>query len=358
MLAAADGDRLRAEAHFADAQDSAEAAGDLLQVLRLRVLRALHLVEMGLPQDGLVEAETALGLAESCGDPFLTALALTLRGAANNRLGVLEPALADFAAACDLLQRFGSRFLAWPLCGLGDVHRTRGLPARARAAYEEALTLAEPCRDVLGVSAALIGLARIRAADDLPTARALAERAVVLKEPLHQVNALLTRGWVALLAEDRQAAAADATRAAAAARARRDDPGLAEALVLEVLSSDDPTRHRTPLAEAIQIWAETGCRIEEAAGRIVAGRIGAALIEGGTDLAERTLRAAGMELESRRIAGPLAVVARLTPTVSLRSLGMFQVLREGAPIPNNAWQSKKARDLLKILVTRRRPVTR
>ncbi|MCA1675125.1 MAG: tetratricopeptide repeat protein, partial [Actinobacteria bacterium] len=153
LLAAADGDRLRADAHFADAQDSAEAADDLLQVLRLRMLRAFHLVEMGLPRDGLAEAETALGLAESCGDPFLTALVLTVRGAANHRLGVLDPALADFAAARDLLQRIGSRFLAWPLCGLGDVHRTRGRPARARAAYEEALALAEPCREVLGVSA-------------------------------------------------------------------------------------------------------------------------------------------------------------------------------------------------------------
>jgi len=358
LLAAAEGDRLRAEAHFADAQDSADAAGDLLQVLRLRVLRALHLVEMGLPRDGLAEAETALRLAETCGDPFLTALALTVRGAANNCLGVLDPALADFAAARDLLQRIGSRFLAWPLCGLGDVHRTRGRPERARAAYEEALALAEPRREVLGVSAALIGLARVRAVDDLPAARALAERAVALGEPLRHVKALLTRGWVALMAEDRKAAAADASRAAAAARVRRDDPGLAEALVLGVLSSDEPTRHSTPLAEAIQIWAETGCRIEEAAGRIVAGRIGATIVEAGIDLAERTLRAVGVELESRRVAGPLAVVACLTPAVSIRLLGVFQVLREGAPIPSHAWQSRKARDLLKILVTRRRPVSR
>ncbi|MDQ3887219.1 MAG: tetratricopeptide repeat protein, partial [Actinomycetota bacterium] len=356
LLAAADGDRLRAEAHFADALDAAEVGEDLLQVLRIRVWRALHHVEMGRPRDGLAEAEIALGLAESCGDPSLTASALTIRGSANNRLGVLEAALADFAAARDLFQRLGSRFLAWPLCGLGDVHRTLGHPARARAAYEEALTLAEPCHEVLGVSAALIGLARIRAVDDLPAARTLAERAVALGEPLRQVRALLTRGWVALLAEERQAAAADASRAAAVARLRRDDPGLAEALVLEVLSSDDPTRNGTLLTEAIQIWAETGCRIEEAAGRVVAGRIGTAPAE--ADVAERTLRAAGLELKARRVAGPLAVVARSMPTVSIRSLGMFQVLHEGVPIPSNAWQSRKARDLVKILVTRRRPVTR
>jgi DNA-binding SARP family transcriptional activator len=45
--------------------------------------------------------------------------------------------------------------------------------------------------------------------------------------------------------------------------------------------------------------------------------------------------------------------------VSIRTLGTFQVLRDGHPVPLREWQSKKARDLLKILVARRgRPATR
>lgn len=46
------------------------------------------------------------------------------------------------------------------------------------------------------------------------------------------------------------------------------------------------------------------------------------------------------------------------PAVSIRTLGVFQVIRDGAPIPRTAWQSKKARDLLKILIARRKATSR
>jgi DNA-binding SARP family transcriptional activator len=39
--------------------------------------------------------------------------------------------------------------------------------------------------------------------------------------------------------------------------------------------------------------------------------------------------------------------------LALRSLGVFRVFRDGHPVPPTAWQSKKARTLLKILVARR-----
>jgi DNA-binding SARP family transcriptional activator len=39
--------------------------------------------------------------------------------------------------------------------------------------------------------------------------------------------------------------------------------------------------------------------------------------------------------------------------VAIRSLGAFRLFRDGVPIPATAWQSKKARTLLKILVARR-----
>jgi DNA-binding SARP family transcriptional activator len=45
--------------------------------------------------------------------------------------------------------------------------------------------------------------------------------------------------------------------------------------------------------------------------------------------------------------------------VQIRSLGGFAVLRNGRPVPAAEWQSKKARDLLKLLVARRgRPAPR
>lgn len=42
-----------------------------------------------------------------------------------------------------------------------------------------------------------------------------------------------------------------------------------------------------------------------------------------------------------------------SPEVAIRSLGAFRLFRDGVPVPATAWQSKKARTLLKILVVRR-----
>jgi DNA-binding SARP family transcriptional activator len=44
--------------------------------------------------------------------------------------------------------------------------------------------------------------------------------------------------------------------------------------------------------------------------------------------------------------------------VFIQTLGVFQVIHNGVPVPTAAWKSKKARDLLKILVARRRPTPR
>ena len=199
----------------------------------------------------------------------------------------------------------------------------------------------------------MIGLARVRAADDLAHARRLAQRAMDLSEPLDEVAALLTRGWVALLGGDRRCAAMDAGRAGAAARWRRDDPGLAEAITLTALASENHAADAALLAEAIQIWQETGCRPGE-----VAASIAGSPYPLDTEPAAQTMRASGVDIESRRDAGPLAVLIRSAPTVSIRALGVFQVIRDGVPVPTAAWQSKKARDLLKILVARRRPTPR
>lgn len=74
-----------------------------------------------------------------------------------------------------------------------------------------------------------------------------------------------------------------------------------------------------------------------------------------------------MEVETLRqgvslapgVADALTVVARRTPPITVLCLGGFRVLRAGSGIAPNEWQSKKARDLLKILVSARgRPVPR
>jgi DNA-binding SARP family transcriptional activator len=358
LLAAAEGDWRQADAHYTDALRSAQACEDLLQMAWTRTWQAFHRFEAGAPRHALADAQIALNLSERCDNPFLVAHALTTRGRARGRLGMLEGAAGDFATAIDLFQRIGSRFLAWPLCGLGDLHRTRGHRVRARAAYEEALSLAEPCHDVFGLGSALIGLARIAAADDLQLARERADRAVELGEELRKVPAFLTRGWVELMDGDRHGASADANRAAVAARQRRDNPGLAEAITLGALASSDPAVDATPLQEAIDIWQETGCRLEEAATRVVAARLSAPIPHLDVHLAYQILRDHGVDVELRLVAGPLGVLVRSAPAVFIQALGVFRVTHDGVPVPSTAWKSKKARDLLKILVARRRPTPR
>jgi len=47
------------------------------------------------------------------------------------------------------------------------------------------------------------------------------------------------------------------------------------------------------------------------------------------------------------------------PDLAVRTLGGFRVFRDGEPVPASAWQSKKARTLLKVLIARRgRPTAR
>lgn len=358
IQAAAAGDWRQAEAHFSEALRSAEASDDLLMLMWIRVNRAFHQLEMGAPRQALADSQVALSLNARCEDPSLTAHALTTGGRAWARIGMMEVAAGSFATAIDLFQRIGSRFLAWPVCGLGDLHRTRGQLVRARAAYEEALALAEPYHDVFGLSSALLGLARVNVIDDPQHARECADRAVNLNEGLREVPALLARGWVELMGGNRQAATTDAKRAAVTARQRRDNPGLAEAITLGVLAGSHSNTDVAPLREAIEIWQETGCRLEEASTRVVAARLGSPIHRIDAELAYQLLRERGVDVESKQAAGPLGVLVCSAPAVSIRTLGVFRVIRDGISIPPTAWKSKKARDLLKILVARRRPTPR
>lgn len=46
------------------------------------------------------------------------------------------------------------------------------------------------------------------------------------------------------------------------------------------------------------------------------------------------------------------------PAVFIRTLGVFQIIRDGRLIPTSAWESTKAPELLKILVAQQKPVPR
>jgi DNA-binding SARP family transcriptional activator len=55
--------------------------------------------------------------------------------------------------------------------------------------------------------------------------------------------------------------------------------------------------------------------------------------------------------------GVIAEVKR-NPAVSIRTLGVFDVIRDDTPVPSFVWKSKKAQHLLKILIARRKATSR
>jgi DNA-binding SARP family transcriptional activator len=124
----------------------------------------------------------------------------------------------------------------------------------------------------------------------------------------------------------------------------------------------DASRAAALLEQAVAIWEEVKNPLGEARAELALGRL-SPRPEARTlaERAERRLRSLGIRPQAAAgAAGLLAVLPQEDrPPVALRTLGGFRVLREGQPVPASDWQSKKARDLLKILIARRgRPTPR
>ncbi len=172
---------------------------------------------------------------------------------------------------------------------------------------------------------------------------------------MNHVDALLAAGWVSLARDDRDAAFARASEATVAAGVRRDRAGLAESIELRVLAAPEPADELERLEEATAIWRDLRSPLGEARVALLE-----ALLTGDADSA----RAAEERLRELGARGYRAALSSLLPRdaglpLVVQALGRFRVLRGGEPIPLTAWQSRKARDLLKILVARRgRPTPR
>jgi ATP/maltotriose-dependent transcriptional regulator MalT/DNA-binding SARP family transcriptional activator len=355
MLAALEGDRASNDAHYLRALDHAERAGDVLQIIRIRVNRGSRNLEEGAYEAAIVELDLAIRLADLGGFGAFRALALTNRGESRLRLGRLEEAIADLDAARAIYQRLGSDDVAYPLGILGDVYRERGDAALARAAYEEAARRGDAMGDLQALVPSLAGLARVLASDDPEQAAALAQRAAGYGAGMGEAAALLAVGHVALAAGDRGGATLAAAQAGAAARGRRDRARMAEALELEGLAAATGRARHAALEQAVAIWHELGNPLGEARAQLalalgLRGERGTAV----ANEAEARLR----ELGARPQMGA-AGEAEAGVAVAVEALGRFRVLREGVPVPRSAWRSRKARDLLKMLVARHgRPVSR
>lgn len=351
MLAAMEGDRRANDAHYLRALRHAERADDVLQLIRIRTNRGSRFLEEGYYRDALAELDGAIHLADLSGYANFRALALTNRGQVLARLGRPEEGARDLEAARAAYESLDSRMIAYPLAQLGDLHRTRGETALARAAYEEAIAAAEPSGDLQGLVPALAGLALLLVDDDPEAAQRLAARSAATGPALGRARGLLAAGWVALrrgLPHDAERRAAEA---AEVARGARDRATLAEALELIGRAGGE----RSSLEEARALWAALEsplgeARAELAMARITGGATGARMAA----RAERVFRQIGaraLAVEAAELRSELGEAER-SPIV-LCELGAFRVIRDGVPVPVGAWQSRKARDLVKVLIARR-----
>ncbi|NNF63026.1 MAG: tetratricopeptide repeat protein [Acidimicrobiia bacterium] len=347
MIAAIDGDRRSNEWHYLEALQHAERAHDVLQIIRIHVNRASLHHEEASYRESLDELAVALDLADLAGFATFRSLALVNRGEAHLGLGRLEEAKADFEEARNAYDRIGASDVGYALLGLGNVYSLRGDKALARAAFEEVLAAVEDSGDLQARVPALAGLARVMIDEDLAAAEGYAKEAVAAGPVLGHVDALTVAAEVALAGDTPTEALRLAREAAAVARSRRDRAGIANALILEarVTESSDPAR------EAGRIFGEIGNELGVALARMAEFDLGALT----------PFEAAGLASELSRLgARSLAaeVEARLpnkeqTSEIAIQCLGGFSVRIEGVPVSSSQWQSRKARDLLKLLAARR-----
>lgn len=354
------GDRRAAAAHYRRELQVAVPAGDALQITRAHNNLAEGLLEDGQCGEALAEVEAGLPVAEREGIVDLVPMMLSNRGRALLGLGQLEAAVSDFRSALALFESRNSDFAAEALAGLGDVYRERGDLTVARANYERAVTLAERTGNVRQLRPALAGLARTLVGDDPEEAARTAGRAVALGHGSEYPLALMAFGWVALALNKRRDAREASYEAAELARAEDNRALLAESLELGALSASEPDGETDSLLEAAAIWRELENPIGAARAELAAARLQqGSEAHGAADRARRRLEAVGVRVNGAA-AGLLAAVPTGNETaVAIRTLGGFQLLREGTPLQLSQWRSKKARDLLKLLLARRgRPAPR
>jgi DNA-binding SARP family transcriptional activator/tetratricopeptide (TPR) repeat protein len=351
------GDRPAVQAHHDRALRAAEACGDVFTAVRVRTNRSAILLHEARYPQALAAVRPAVALADTVGYPSLLAPAVHNEATALSGLGRLHEASRCFQRAIDVYQGMGSDKVVYALTGLGDVHRLRRRASQARAAYEEALRIGGGGAAIR--TAALAGLARVLAEAEPGRAAGLAAEALAAAPPPLLALASIAAGRVAAAAArdaDRSSAAWATVRglaaaAAAAAREHRAVADLADALELAGEAAVEPGAARQAFAEALAIWTDAGAVLD--ADRV---RLAMATTTGRPPDWVQAAMAAD-RLAAAGVVGPIG--AEEPEPVRIAALGRFAVTVGDKVLPPGAWQSRKARDLLRILVARRgRPVAR
>jgi ATP/maltotriose-dependent transcriptional regulator MalT/DNA-binding SARP family transcriptional activator len=363
VVAWQEGDGREAIARYRSELKAAERCNEPMQVIRGNNNLALVLIGEGDIAEALASIEVAITLAElhafRAEAYFVLPYALDTRAHARLHSGLLDEAGADFEAAIDILRLRGSHFAAAPLAGLGDLHRRRGQLALAKSAYQEALTLAESSGITPHLRHALAGLISLCALEEPDKAAALAGRAAALGSGDKYAAVLLAIGWAELAWGDRERADSLALEVLSLPKGR-EASDFAEALALRALAATEPARGVAALEQALSVWRELENPLEVAKAEYALARLADPADAHATARAKLKLLALGVPDSAAGATGLLfALGPERPPPVEIQALGGFRLLREGVAAPASEWQSKKARDLLKLLVARRgRPCPR
>ncbi|HEX6150221.1 BTAD domain-containing putative transcriptional regulator [Nocardioides sp.] len=356
LVCALEGDRAANQHAYQRALAHATAADDVITLVRVHNnLGSMH-NEEGRYDAALRHLDQSITIAERGGAGLVGPLANINRAEALLGLGRLDEALTEVEPAREVFRAAGSPMLAFALSIEGDAQRIRGNAARAQAAYREAVERAESTGNAQVLVSALAGLARATVADDPAAATAFAKRAVDEPAALGDVRAIQAAGWVALAQHELESAESWAQRAAAEAGRRHDLPELADALELRALArwtaTGRPDEAMPLLAEAAEIWLETGSAIRSAVSRVLTARLTGD--RGAEELGRQALHALGVRADAYVIAGPLREIGMATaPAVAVRTLGSFAVVVEGVTVRTSDWPSRKSRELVQVLAARR-----
>jgi DNA-binding SARP family transcriptional activator/tetratricopeptide (TPR) repeat protein len=350
LVAASDGDRRANATHYRQALTAAERAGDRLQQARIRTNLGSHHLEDGRYEEAKRETDRAIDLASALGYTPILGVAWCNRAEIGLRTGALDHAIADATTARGLFARIGSRNESYAEHLLGDARREQGELVLARVAYERAIRLVGPAGDHQGLVPAHIGLAKTLASTDPDRAAEVAARALELDGGMERAQALLAGAWVELARGDHERVRSLATEALEDAEGREDPVAVAEAVTCLALVDDDPV---AGLRAALRRWREVHAPLSTTRVELgLARRSDRADERAHVASLERRLQAWGCPPDGGAFPHRAVAAVELRPRTSIRVLGGFVVERAGRPVPRAAWGSRKARDLLKVLVVR------
>ncbi|HEU4425293.1 MAG TPA: hypothetical protein VFR67_22405, partial [Pilimelia sp.] len=357
------GDEVGSDEHYQLALRIAERINDLVVLARIQVNRSYHLIEQASYPAALDAARQAASAAEAAGHANLYALATGNEADVLAKLGRYDDAAERYTRVLARHRQMGSRRSADTYLGLGELHLARGWREQARAAFSDALRLATESGSRELAVRAHAGLARVLLPDNPAEAAGHADEAADLATDDIRIPALLAQGWVAVARGDRDRAGGLAGEAVVLARRGGRRAGLAAALELRAAADGgEVNRARDALREAHAIWVDAGAVGNAARNLLALSRLPDATADDrfAALLAAERLAADNIPLDA--FPGPAAVAPDAghgRTGVLLRTLGRFEVQVAGCAVPPAAWQSRRARDLLRVLVTRRgRPVPR